>query len=589
MTTPDVYWNVLQKSVLPLDVKKKSCHCRWATAGGIARNVQYDSNAKAFDLWKDMTVMEVDVVQDQQTTSSTPQNRPPIYFTSDDVSEIEKRIMASSSQNFEISAPLLHFTIKTPPGDTSHMQEQSVREMHIGVKVAAQKYDQTESSVQVSCFHALFDETPLRGRIQDIWPELKKTWLPAIKRNPDHWTILCVKPNVVHMQKPEEENPPQVLEQVTTWVQKFDNNAFEAFFSALIFADRKSDLGLILGILRQHHEICVERNSEGSVPLHLAASLYTPGEKDEDPSEHPVCKVYKLMLDIYPYGARIVNKHLRYPLHYAAEKGVPVPALELLLKANPDAVMQDDEVGWLPMHYAARCNVPAAVIVKLIDVDVKANSEAKSLQTPDKNGWLALHHAARTGASKEVVEELIKAYPGALKVENRLGQRPLAVVAEKASDELKDLLNPDTKTFKAVAQPLRIRITSARDLRDADHDVTNLGNKSDPYCSVEIMDKPESKARTPTAQDTLEPVWEAEVVVPGYLPGDRLIFNVWDEDAAGTSDLLGSVILNNEDFNTPGGYDGELPLTSTVGAIKKTLSNQPNTSYLKVRVHEPHV
>merc|ERR1719410_2815743 len=122
------------------------------------------------------------------------------------------------------------------------------------------------------------------------------------------------------------------------------------------------------------------------------------------------------------------------------------------------------------------------------------------------------------------------------------------------------------------APPLKLTVVSARGLRDADW-LPGSG-KSDPYCVCEIAGKPrEAKLTTKVINDNLDPVWEHHGELPGYRPGDTLVFRVYDKDVA-KSDSLGLLHLESAKFY-PQGFEGELPLADAGKGIK---------AYLKLRI-----
>jgi len=120
--------------------------------------------------------------------------------------------------------------------------------------------------------------------------------------------------------------------------------------------------------------------------------------------------------------------------------------------------------------------------------------------------------------------------------------------------------------------PLKLTIVSARGLRDADW-VPGAG-KSDPYCTCEIAGKPKEKLHTKVINDNLDPVWEHQGELPGFRPGDTLVFKVYDKDLA-KSDLLGQLKLESAEFY-PHGFEGEKPLAD---------AGKGHHAYLKLKIH----
>merc|ERR1719221_1177206 len=76
----------------------------------------------------------------------------------------------------------------------------------------------------------------------------------------------------------------------------------------------------------------------------------------------------------------------------------------------------------------------------------------------------------------------------------------------------------------------------------------------DPYVVCSIRERPQIQARTRVLQDTQNPRWNQPLVIPGYLEGETLVFDVRDADwrkPAGNN-LLGSVVLRSEQFSPHG-------------------------------------
>jgi len=86
---------------------------------------------------------------------------------------------------------------------------------------------------------------------------------------------------------------------------------------------------------------------------------------------------------------------------------------------------------------------------------------------------------------------------------------------------------------------------------------------SDPYCTIWIDGKPETKVHTKVIQDTLNPNWQDRLELYGYERGDSLRIQVRNSNF-GTSmkssvkdTLLGTARLEGEDIARIGGWQGE--------------------------------
>lgn len=118
---------------------------------------------------------------------------------------------------------------------------------------------------------------------------------------------------------------------------------------------------------------------------------------------------------------------------------------------------------------------------------------------------------------------------------------------------------------------LCVTILSARGLRNADWGFGDKDNKSDPYCVCEIPGKQGAKVRTHAIQNTLNPVWNTEVVMRDWQVGDSLKFTVYDKDIMKRSDCLGHATLLSSQFDMHG-FDGELTLYEAGAGIHAFLS-----------------
>jgi hypothetical protein len=126
---------------------------------------------------------------------------------------------------------------------------------------------------------------------------------------------------------------------------------------------------------------------------------------------------------------------------------------------------------------------------------------------------------------------------------------------------------------------LTIHIPKAKGLPAAD-----VNGRSDPFASVQVKGKPESRSQTSVIKATLEPEWHKE---PGYRAfsdlyayeaGDKLEFVVYDYDkptggkldARGQEgEVLGRAELASEQFHKMGGFQGWLPLIDLPPDAKK--------------------
>mmetsp|Transcript_35493 Transcript_35493/g.101347 ORF Transcript_35493/g.101347 Transcript_35493/m.101347 type:complete len:765 (+) Transcript_35493:57-2351(+) len=120
---------------------------------------------------------------------------------------------------------------------------------------------------------------------------------------------------------------------------------------------------------------------------------------------------------------------------------------------------------------------------------------------------------------------------------------------------------------------LKVTILSASGIR-----VGDFMGKSDPYCTCEILGKPEGRFQTQVMKNTLYPHWGHEGSISGYEFGDSLAFAVWDEDW-GKRDFLGEASLPHSEFY-PIGFEGEV-------ALKKAGDATQSDGTLRIKVEAP--
>jgi len=104
---------------------------------------------------------------------------------------------------------------------------------------------------------------------------------------------------------------------------------------------------------------------------------------------------------------------------------------------------------------------------------------------------------------------------------------------------------------------LKITVNSAKGLPPAD-----ANGKSDPFCTMQVVNKPKTLSQTRHIDKTLDPKWGEEFSDKyGYEEGDSLLFEIMDYDKGSTGDLLCSCVLPSKDFHRPGGFEGSLHMT----------------------------
>merc|ERR1712064_85722 len=103
----------------------------------------------------------------------------------------------------------------------------------------------------------------------------------------------------------------------------------------------------------------------------------------------------------------------------------------------------------------------------------------------------------------------------------------------------------DDEEGEAQVRPIQVTIMSARGLRGSDWSIRSPST-SDPYCIVEVQGVPGEKFRTPVIKKTVDPVWDVSCDLKEYIAGQKLVFNVWDEDWGKKDDFLGKAVLDGD-------------------------------------------
>eukprot|EP00658_Telonema_sp_P-2_P000748 TRINITY_DN1026_c0_g1_i13.p1 TRINITY_DN1026_c0_g1~~TRINITY_DN1026_c0_g1_i13.p1 ORF type:complete len:696 (+),score=194.61 TRINITY_DN1026_c0_g1_i13:278-2365(+) len=116
----------------------------------------------------------------------------------------------------------------------------------------------------------------------------------------------------------------------------------------------------------------------------------------------------------------------KLPLHYACKHHEGILALAVvkaLLRANPEAIREVDELGNLPIHYATMWREPYQASA----VDHMLALYPQSASVPNRLGVLPVHLACRNGGASSVVavEALLRAYPAGLTQPDRQGLRSI--------------------------------------------------------------------------------------------------------------------------------------------------------------------
>ena len=132
----------------------------------------------------------------------------------------------------------------------------------------------------------------------------------------------------------------------------------------------------------------------------------------------PKCKRFKFCSNLHPSIIEASSF-----LHKACASPTPLQIIEFMIKTYPDMTSAQDELGNIPLFYAAANSaIEREVLALLIE------NNPKSLEMTNKKGDLALHVAIENGVRHW--KYLFKSYPNAIKLEHeQSGLLPFMIAA----------------------------------------------------------------------------------------------------------------------------------------------------------------
>lgn len=172
------------------------------------------------------------------------------------------------------------------------------------------------------------------------------------------------------------------------------------------------DLQILLSLCLNENPECRQRvESDNSLPLHTACRNVKVLSKPE---------VILALIEAYPEAAELTNNFGLLPLHKAtsAAGADHIPALELIVKANPLALCHKTIDGRTPLHFAI--TGPRCPSSEVVDFLCSVNIEVAAIA--DSYGQLPLHKAAaRPRIEISVINSLIRANPYAVTMKDSKG------------------------------------------------------------------------------------------------------------------------------------------------------------------------
>ena len=173
-----------------------------------------------------------------------------------------------------------------------------------------------------------------------------------------------------------------------------------------------------------------QRDSEGCVPLHLAAAGAAAAETSDDGvSKADVADVVSQLLTVAPEATAEADLSGMLPLHHATLHCAPAPVVAALLDVCPEAVHHEASHGWTPLALAITYAQSADVVRVLLE-----RWPDGAAQRIDALDCLPLHLAAKHQARSAIVRLVLAAAPAAAATLDAEGRLPLHVAAASRAD-----------------------------------------------------------------------------------------------------------------------------------------------------------
>ena len=170
-------------------------------------------------------------------------------------------------------------------------------------------------------------------------------------------------------------------------------------------------------LLQKSYELSRERNFEGYLPLHCAASHKSP-------------RFCQLLIDAYPESIKMQDEEGCLPFHIACRYGERVDTVKYLYELYPESLHMSDDDRYLPLHNAARNRGTQTdeIIRYLLNIDPAGASRVN-----DDNLLLYPLHVAcnEYGIKLSTVKLLFNEYPEAVFKMTGSGKFPIEM-AKKA-------------------------------------------------------------------------------------------------------------------------------------------------------------
>ncbi|RYH30770.1 ankyrin repeat domain-containing protein [archaeon] len=171
---------------------------------------------------------------------------------------------------------------------------------------------------------------------------------------------------------------------------------------------RKRPASEVMRVIQQSPDACQFVDSQGNLPLHIAASYVASLE------------IVQSLLRYYPEAIKTHNRQGQLPLHRAAAMNNAINVVTFLIKANSEALEMADSEGNLPVHYAAAFN--NVFILKLC---LKRSKYLYTTAVNNNDGFLPIHMCALHNSTCDKARLLIKYNPYALHMRSKYNDLPV--------------------------------------------------------------------------------------------------------------------------------------------------------------------
>lgn len=243
-------------------------------------------------------------------------------------------------------------------------------------------------------------------------------WLPL------HWAAVIDNSSVKDVRHVARADPLATV--------KGFNQPISANPGHLIAAVRHPRMEVVKCLYDFYPRMASSKDNEGDLPLHYAArysesiemirfllqanpsATKVKGEGNLVPlqcalyneSEHRL-PIVKCLLEVDPGAAKIVNGDGDTALHLAVDEECEKDILSHLIRAYPEAVMVQNDIGLLPLHCACYSKQPKRA-KEAVDLLLSVNPD--SAKVAAGTGHLPAHYAAEFSTA-EVLQAIVQAYP----------------------------------------------------------------------------------------------------------------------------------------------------------------------------------